>query len=875
MLPTTYDPQQWESALYADWEQAGAFRPEAGAAHLPTGGAPARRRFSICIAPPNVTGRLHIGHALENTVLDALVRWHRMRGAEVLWLPGTDHAGIATQAVVARRLGEEGTNYRNLGREGFLQRVWDWKAEYESAICDQVRRMGWSVDWSRLRFTMDPRLSRAVARVFVVYYRDGLLYRGERIVNWCPGCGTAISDIEVEHEDEPGTLYRVRYPVEGGGDLVIATVRPETMLGDTAVAVHPDDPRYQALVGRSATLPLVGRALPIIADPHVEPEFGTGALKVTPGHDADDFAIGQRHHLPAHTVIGTDARMTAEAAAYAGLPVAEARRRVVEDLRAQGYLVGEEPYTVAVGRCERCASVIEPLILKQWFVRVRPLVEPVLAALRAGELRIVPDRFARMLEQGLENEHDWCVSRQLWWGHRIPAWYCDACGEVTVAEEAPARCAHCGADAGALRQDPDVLDTWFSSALWPFSTLGWPEEAPDLARYYPTDLVVSGYDILLKWDMKMAWSGLRFTGRLPFRTVLLHGLVRDAQGRKMSKSTGNVVDPMDAVDRFGADPLRFALVTGVAPGNDTRFTWERVEGGQRFANKLWNAARLVLGQEPEAGALPDRDTTSGQALEDRYILSRLAACVGDVDHALEGFDVGAAAARIYDFVWSEFCDWYIEAVKPRLYGRVPDRGTALATLRHVLDASCRLLHPVMPFVTDAIWRQIPGAGPTVMLAGWPAAAHRDPEAEAAFGEVMDVVAAIRSLRAEQGLEPGARVRVGLDGVLPPGGEALARDLARAERIQAGRPEGKVVSAVTPSGATVYLGVAEADVAAQRQRLEKELASAAAEVEHTATRLANPQFRARARPEVVAQQEERARMLAAKVDGLRQRLEELA
>ena len=860
MLPSVYDPRAWEGKLYQDWEARGAFVP------APRAGA---GRFTICIAPPNVTGRLHIGHALENTIVDALVRWHRMRGEETLWLPGTDHAGIATQAVVARRLAEEGISYRDLGREAFVERVWAWKAEYEAAICDQIRRMGWSVDWSRLRFTMDPGLSRAVARVFATYYRDGLIYRGERIVNWCPGCQTAISDIEVDHEEEDGTLYHVRYPLEGGGEVVIATVRPETMLGDTAVAVHPDDPRYAALIGRKAILPLVGRHIPIVADAHVEPEFGTGALKVTPGHDADDFEIGQRHGLPAISVIGTDARMTAEAGPYAGLERFEARRRVVEDLRAQGLLVGQEPYRVAVARCERCGTVIEPLIMLQWFVKVRPLVEPVLAALRAGELTVVPERFGRLLSQGLENEHDWCVSRQLWWGHRIPAWYCDACGEVSVAEEPPTACAHCGGT--ALRQDPDVLDTWFSSALWPFSTLGWPEDTADFARYYPNSLVCSGYDILLKWDMKMAWSGLRFTGRPPFPTILLHGLVRDAQGRKMSKSLGNVVDPLEAVDKYGADALRFALATGVAPGNDTRFTWEKVEGAQHFANKLWNAARFVLGVD----GVEDAHAPAG-ALEDRWIQSRLAACVADVDQALAAYEVGDAAARIHDFVWSEFCDWYIEAVKPRLYGRAPGGALAAASLREVLAAACRLLHPIMPFVTDAIWQQLAGAEATVMLAEWPRAGGRDARAEADFGRVMEAVGAIRTLRAEQGVPAAARVRAMLEispnsGPLPEGAEGLIRELARAESVELGRAAGAGASLVTGDGTTVSLALGAADADAARRRLERDLAAAAAELERVRSRLGNGDFVAKARPEVVARERKRQEDLAAAVAGMEQQL----
>ena len=870
-LPSSYDPGPVEGRIYERWEAAGAF--------VAPGDPGDRPRFSIVMPPPNVTGRLHMGHAMDNTLQDVFVRWHRMRGDATLWLPGTDHAGIATQAVVEKRLSAEGTSRRSLGREGFLERVWAWKDEYEAGITTQLRRFGCSCDWTRRRFTLDPGLSRAVEEVFIRYHREGLLYRGNYIVNWCPTCGTAISDLEVEHEPEESRLYRVRYPLEGGGEIVIATVRPETMLGDTAVAVHPEDERYCGLIGRKVILPLVGRLIPIVADAHVDPTFGTGALKVTPAHDADDAAIAERHGLGAVAVIGTDGRMTAEAGSFAGLATQEARAAVARRLEAEGLLAGEEPYTVAVGRCSRCGTVVEPLISRQWFVRMRSLADAAAQAVRDGRIRFVPEGFAKIFLQWMDNAHDWCVSRQLWWGHRIPAYECARCGETVVAAEGPAACPRCGAPDPA--RDPDVLDTWFSSALWPFSTLGWPDESDLLAGYYPTDLLVTGRDIIFFWVARMAFSGLHFTGREPFRTVLLHGLVRDGQGRKMSKSLGNGIDPLEIIDRYGADALRLTLLVGVAPGNDTRFAPDRIEGSQRFCNKLWNAARFVLG----AGG--DEHGAGPQELADRWITSRLSSAAQAATAALERFDAGEALSGLQAFVWDEFCDWYVEAVKGRLYGHEGPASAAAArsTIRTVLGGILRLLHPFLPFITEEIWGHLPEPADRGLLitAPWPESGEwpEDPEAEAHFGLLREVISAIRSLRAEMRVPPAAQVRVLIQG-------AGARDVLDAERAAVaalarvasfefrGPTQGELgVSAVVGAGVEVLLLLdGLVDVGAEVARLRKERDSAERERDRTRTRLTNPDFATRAKPEVVTREGERLAALEATVLRLSQRLAEL-
>ena len=870
-LPATYDPADTEARIYRRWLDAGVFVAPAEPGDRP--------RFSIVMPPPNVTGRLHMGHAMDNALQDTFVRWHRMRGDATLWVPGTDHAGIATQAVVERRLAAAGEDRRTLGRDAFLQRVWAWKAEYETGIVEQLQRLGCSCDWSRQRFTLDPGLSRAVEEVFVRYHREGLIYRGDYIVNWCPGCGTAISDLEVEHAPEASLLYRIRYPLVGGGELVIATVRPETMLGDTAVAVHPEYARYQGLVVRQAVLPLVGRRIPVIGDAHVDPAFGTGALKVTPAHDADDAAIAGRHGLEARAVIGPDGRLTADAGpAYAGLTVAEARTAVVAALAAEGALVDSTPYEAAVGRCSRCGTVVEPLISRQWFLRMDGLARAAADAVERGQVRFVPDNFTRIFLQWMEQAHDWCISRQIWWGHRIPAYTCASCGHTAVAADAPAVCPECGTPDPA--RDPDVLDTWFSSALWPFSTLGWPEQTPQLAGYYPTDLLVTGRDILFFWVARMVFSGLHLTGQAPFRTVLLHGLVRDAQGRKMSKSLGNGIDPLEIIDRYGADALRLTLLVGIAPGNDTRFSADKIEGSQRFCNKLWNAARFVLAaveDRPPAAALP--------ALADRWLASRMARAAAEATAALERLDAGQALAGLQVFVWEEFCDWYLEAAKVALAAGGEAAAAARGNLLAGLSGILRLVHPFLPFVTEEIWGRLPGAESKPLLAAspWPAADEwpADPEAEREFEVLRQVIGAVRSLRAELRVPPAARVSVlvhgGASAQVIAANAGLLSALARVGRLvqRPVAPGDRCALAVVGAGIQVaILADAAVDLAAEGGRLLKELESVRGELERMGARLANPAFRTRARPEVVAREEERQATLEAARTRLEARVAQL-
>jgi len=754
-MDKTYDPRAVEPRIYRWWEEHGYFKPRGE----PTPEHPA---FTIAMPPPNVTGELHLGHALPATLEDIMIRFHRMRGDPTLWAPGSDHAGIATQVMVERMLRQEGTDRHELGRERFLERVWEWKNRYGNRIAEQHRRLGASCDWSRERFTLDTGLSQAVREVFVRLYEERLLYRADRIINWCPRCSSAISDLEVDHQDRPGQLYHVAYRLadDPHRSIEVATTRPETILGDTAIAVHPDDPRYTDLVGREVIVPAIGRRIPIVADEAVEREFGTGAVKVTPAHDPTDFEIGNRHDLPRIAVIGFDARMTPEAGLYAGLDRYEARERLLADLEKSGELVGAEDYTIPISTCDRCGTVIETLISLQWWVAMESLAGPAMAAVRYGQTRIVPERFTKVYLDWLGNIQPWCVSRQLWWGHRIPAWYCPE-GHITVAREDPTACATCGKE--DLTQDSDVLDTWFSSQLWPFSTLGWPEATDDLRRYYPTAVLETGYDILFFWVARMMMAGLHFTGSVPFRTVYLHGLIRDEKGEKMSKTKGNVINPLDVMDEYGTDALRFTLATSSTPGQDMKLSKARIEGNRNFATKIWNAARFVLSQEPSPPApLPVRDRGLGYSLADRWIASRLDRLTIEVTRLIADFGIGEAGRQIYDFFWSEYCDWYLEIAKIQLRcadeaGDAASRRATLETLLSVLDGALRLLHPYMPFITEEIYAQLPGHGEALIIAPWPQAGPRDEAAERDMALLIDLIGGIRTARAELNIEPRRRL----------------------------------------------------------------------------------------------------------------------
>ncbi len=872
-LPKAYEPKAVEARWSAAWLAGRRFHV---AAEAP---GPA---YAIVIPPPNITGSLHLGHALNVTLQDILVRWKRMQGAAALWLPGTDHAGIATQNVVERQLAAEGTSRGALGREAFVQRVWQWREQSGRQILEQLKHLGASCDWARERFTMDPGLSAAVREVFVRLYEEDLIYRGERLIHWCPRCETALADLEVEHQEVRGTLYHVRYPLEGAGDghLTIATTRPETILGDTAVAVHPEDARYKAVVGKQVRLPVLGRLLPIIADAQVDPTFGTGALKVTPAHDPVDYEIGRRHGLPALKVMDGRARMTAEAGPYAGLDRAACRKRLVQDLKAQGLLANEEPYTHTVGHCYRCKTVVEPMLSPQWFVRMAPLAGPAIEAVKTGRIRLIPKGWEATYFDWLEHIKDWCISRQIWWGHQIPAWYCEACGEATVARTTPDRCRACRGT--QLRQDPDVLDTWFSSALWPFTTLGWPERTPELARFYPTAVLVTSFDIIFFWVARMVMMGLKFIGDVPFRDVVIHALVRDAEGQKMSKSRGNVIDPLAMMETYGTDALRFTLAAMAAPGRDVRLSEQRIEGYRHFVNKLWNAARFILavvGDGPAAAELLGPAGATPRSLADRWIMIQLHRTTRDVQNALDTYRFDEATRLLYAFVWHEFCDWYIEWIKPVVTGdgaEAPNREAreaTLAVLVSTFDAILRLLHPVIPFVTEELWQRMPhpsgspsSRGASLATAPYPTL-DRLPQppddahvVESVMAEVMGVITAVRTVRNAWVIAPGVKLQVFVQTKTADVARhlldhaATIRRLARLSEFDVGPPptrlKGRFVSFLVMDGVQMCVSLEGVkDPVQEKARLTRSLEKVERELGSVRSRLEDGAFLTKAPPEV--------------------------
>ena len=741
-LAKTYDPKQIEEKLYERWCENKYFHAEVDRSKKP---------FTTVMPPPNITGKLHMGHALDNTLQDILIRYKRMEGYNALWIPGTDHAAISTEVKVTNQLKEEGIDKKELGREGFLERTWQWKEEYAGTIENQLKKLGISCDWDRERFTMDEGCSKAVEEVFINLYNKGYIYKGSRIINWCPKCKTSLSDAEVEHEDQDGNFWHIKYPIAGTDRfLEIATTRPETLLGDTAIAVHPDDERYKDIVGKMAILPLVNREIPIVADYYVDKEFGTGAVKITPAHDPNDFEVGKRHNLPEINIMNDDATINEKGGKYAGMDRYEARKAIVADLDEQGYLVKVVPHMHAVGTHDRCGTTVEPLIKQQWFVKMDELAKPAINALKTGELRFVPERFDKIYLHWLENIKDWCISRQIWWGHRIPAYYCDECGEFVVAKEAPEKCPHCGCT--HFTQDEDTLDTWFSSALWPFSTLGWPEKTPELEYFYPTDVLVTGYDIIFFWVIRMVFSALEQTDQVPFHHVLIHGLVRDSQGRKMSKSLGNGIDPLEVIDKYGADALRLTLMTGNAPGNDMRFYWEKVEASRNFANKIWNASRFIM-MNLEGKTVTEPENLNDLCAEDKWILSHLNTVIREATENMEKYELGIAVQKVYDFLWDELCDWYIEMAKVRLWKAEEDpkaANDALWTLRTALTEGLKLLHPYMPFITEEIYCTLLPEEESIMISEWPV--YREernfPDAEKAIEGFKEVVRGIRNTRTE-------------------------------------------------------------------------------------------------------------------------------
>ena len=876
-LAKTYDPKQIEEKLYERWCENKYFHAEVDRSKKP---------FTTVMPPPNITGKLHMGHALDNTLQDILIRYKRMEGYNALWIPGTDHAAISTEVKVTNQLKEEGIDKKELGREGFLERTWQWKEEYAGTIENQLKKLGISCDWDRERFTMDEGCSKAVEEVFINLYNKGYIYKGSRIINWCPKCKTSLSDAEVEHEDQDGNFWHIKYPIAGTDRfLEIATTRPETLLGDTAIAVHPDDERYKDIVGKMAILPLVNREIPIVADYYVDKEFGTGAVKITPAHDPNDFEVGKRHNLPEINIMNDDATINEKGGKYAGMDRYEARKAIVADLDEQGYLVKVVTHMHAVGTHDRCGTTVEPLIKQQWFVKMDELAKPAINALKTGELRFVPERFDKIYLHWLENIKDWCISRQIWWGHRIPAYYCDECGEFVVAKEAPEKCPHCGCT--HFTQDEDTLDTWFSSALWPFSTLGWPEKTEDLDYFYPTDVLVTGYDIIFFWVIRMVFSGYEHTGKAPFNTVLIHGLVRDSQGRKMSKSLGNGIDPLEIIDKYGADALRLTLITGNAPGNDMRFYNERVEASRNFANKVWNASRFILMNMEKNVVEEPEDFLMKPA--DRWILSKVNSLTKEMTENMDKFELGIAVQKVHDFIWDEFCDWYVEIAKYRIYHAEEDSQSAncaLWVLKTVLGQALKLLHPFMPFITEEIYGALVPEEESLMMSSWPV--YREdwkfPYATEVIEHVKAITRGIRNMRAEMNVPNNKRTKVYIissDSKLLTSLEVLkesVKPLMLANDIILHYEKKDVaddaVSIVVP-GATVYLPLEDlVDFEQERERLKKEEERLNSEIKRAQGMLANERFTSKAPADKVQAERDKLEKYTKMLEQVKERIDSL-
>ena len=872
-LATKYDPSEFEDKIYDFWQENKYFHAEPDETKTP---------YTIVIPPPNITGQLHMGHALDNTLQDILIRYHRMKGFDTLWVPGTDHASIATEAKIVEAMKQEGITKDDIGREAFLERAWDWRRQYGGRIVEQLKKLGSSCDWDRERFTMDEGCSKAVVEVFNRLYEKGLIYRGERLINWCPHCMTSISDAEVEYEEKDGAFWHLRYPfADGSGYLELATTRPETMFGDTAVAVNPEDPRYKDKIGQMLILPLVGKEIPLIGDEHADPEFGTGVVKITPAHDPNDYEVGLRHDLPIINVMTDDGRMNENVPEkYVGMTTEECRKACVADLEEQGYLVRVEPMKHNVGTCYRCGTVVEPRISKQWFVRMKPLADPAIDIVRSGKVQFVPSRYDKTYFHWMENIKDWCISRQLWWGHRIPAWYCDDCGEITVSRGTPCKCEHCGSE--HIHQDEDTLDTWFSSALWPFSTLGWPDETPELKHYFPTNTLVTGYDIIFFWVARMIFSSVEQMGTYPFDTIFIHGIVRDELGRKMSKSLGNGIDPLVVIDKYGADALRFTLVTGNSPGNDMRYSEKKVEASRNFGNKIWNAARYILMNLDGSESPAKLPAAEDLAIEDKWILSKFNTLCKEVSENIDSYELGVALAKLYDFIWDLFCDWYIEISKIRLQEGGKGAETAKAVLIYCMDGMLKLLHPFMPFLTEEIWQSLPHEGDTIMLAPYPeyTDALDFSAEETEFERIMTAVRAIRARRSEMNVPPSKKSAVHFDTPFEEtfrSGIVYIQRLASATEVTVGGDfdtEGAVN--IVTADAQIYLPMNElVDLDAERERLTKELEKAQKDLAFFEKKLNNPGFVNNAPAVVVEKDRASAEKIKDKINLLEESLKNLA